>query len=67
MSKITIFNNHELMFGDFTADDNAIALVDCDDFYVDKFLYIKSESDLKDIEKKSKKWKYFVDISWIKK
>ena len=62
--QITIFKSGSLI-GNFIGDIDAIALVRCDDKYGKKFINNMNEKKLLDLEKRSKRWKYCIDIEWI--
>ena len=61
---ITIFTKGSLA-GDHRHHPNAIAIVLCDDIYITKFINQMDKEKLLKIEKRSKKWKYFIDIEWL--
>ena len=61
---ITIFRKGSLQ-GDHRHHPEAIAIVLCDDSYITKFINQMDKEKLLQIEKRSKKWKYFIDIEWL--
>lgn len=61
---LTIFKKGSLL-GDFRHHPEAIAIVLCDDIYESKFINQMTREKLLSIEKKSKRWKYFIDIEWL--
>lgn len=65
MSAITVFRNSPAKISRelFHLDDDAIALIECDDSYDEKALSIVGEDDLKDFAKKSKEFKFFCEIT----
>ena len=65
MSKITIFAGSPPLVGDYSADSEAITVVECDDRYDEKFLNISGWLALNREIKLSKKCKYFVNVTEI--
>jgi hypothetical protein len=65
MSRITIFNDHPAMTGDYSDDINAIALIECDDSYDQKALSLQGIMDIKAFTVKAKRLKFFCAVYQI--
>ena len=65
MSKITVFDSSKAIIGDFSMDDDAIALIECDDAYDEKALSLQGCADLDKFTKKAKSWTFFCEVTAI--
>lgn len=61
MYMITIFRNSPARIGNFKEDVQAIAIINCDDKYIERVLTVQGRMDLKNFLKGAKKYKLFFE------